>query len=286
MCRLYAFRSSILSSVHSSLVAAENALSQQSVRHPDGWGVAYYIGGYPHVIRNDRQALEDSLFREVSAVVSTRTLLAHIRQATVGKVGVLNCHPFQHGPWVFGHNGQISGYAIDNDVGQRVRDAVDPRFRRYILGSTDSEVCFYIFLSRLARHVEDIFHEGLRLDVARAALRETVETIFELVPEKADKPHRLTFVLTNGNLLLAYRYNRELFFSTYKSMCPERDECSAYEAYRCEQEVEDGIVKHLIVTSEHVESGTNVWVELDDGDYVEADRGMNFGRGRLLSSKG
>src|SRR3954462_8092975 len=99
MCRLYGFRSSVLSGVHTSLVNAENALALQSLKHPDGWGIAYYHGRFPHLIKNDTQALEDGLFREVSSVVATRTLIAHIRQATVGQVNILNCHPFQHGPW-------------------------------------------------------------------------------------------------------------------------------------------------------------------------------------------
>ena len=281
MCRLYGFHSSILSGVHTSLVAAENALGTQSVSHPDGWGVAYYVGGFPHVIRNDRQALEDGLFREVSAVVSTRTLLAHIRQATVGKVGVLNCHPFQHGPWTFGHNGEISGFGDNAETKRRALDAVDQRFRGHILGDTDSEICFAIFLSRLARRVEDVFQEGVKTSVVRAALCETVDAIMAIPAQSEEKPHRLSFLVTNGNLMLGYRHRRELFFSTYKSECPERETCHAYEAYRCEKEVTDGIVKHLIITSEHISSGTNVWIELQDGDYVEVDRGMNLHRGVL-----
>jgi len=283
MCRLYGFRSSVFSGVHQSLVAAENALAQQSVRHPDGWGVAFFLGNYPHTIRHDKTALEDKLFKDVSAVVSTQTLIAHVRQATIGQVNILNCHPFQHGPWVFGHNGQVYGYGSDDDVTDRLRDAVDPRFLRHILGTTDSELCFHLFLSRLARQVDDIYHEGVGFDVALLALRETVKTIKELVPHRGDDAeHRLTFLLTNGKMLLAYREQRPLFFSTYKTECPERDSCPAYEAYRCEQPVNDGIVKHLLVTSEQIAEGPNVWVEMNDGDYVGVDFGMNLKRGRLL----
>ena len=38
MCRLFGFRSVIQSQVHRSLVDADNALGQQSVRHQDGCG--------------------------------------------------------------------------------------------------------------------------------------------------------------------------------------------------------------------------------------------------------
>ena len=68
MCRLYGFRSSVLSGVHASLVAAENALAQQSALHPDGWGLAYYNSRFPQLLRNDEKALDDRLFKEISAV--------------------------------------------------------------------------------------------------------------------------------------------------------------------------------------------------------------------------
>src|SRR5688500_3952809 len=136
MCRLFGFRSSVLSGVHQSLVAAENALAAQSAAHPDGWGVAYYNSRFPHIIRNDKQALADGLFKELTSVVATRTLVAHIRHATAGKVGILNCHPFQYGPWCFAHNGQIADFATNEDLRARLREAVDPRFRGHILGTT------------------------------------------------------------------------------------------------------------------------------------------------------
>ena len=85
MCRLFGFRSIIESKVHSSLMNAENALGIQSVDHPDGWGVAYYIGYSPHLIKADRPAIECEIFKKVSGVVSSHTVLAHIRKSTIGE---------------------------------------------------------------------------------------------------------------------------------------------------------------------------------------------------------
>ena len=62
MCRLFGFRSTVLSQVHRSLVRAENALELQSHEHPDGWGVAYYVHGTPHVVKSSESAVEDALF--------------------------------------------------------------------------------------------------------------------------------------------------------------------------------------------------------------------------------
>ena len=57
MCRIFGFRSVIQSAAHRSLVAADNALGDQSSEHPDGWGVAYYVDDAPHVTRSPNTAL-------------------------------------------------------------------------------------------------------------------------------------------------------------------------------------------------------------------------------------
>ncbi len=286
MCRLFGFRSSLVSSVHRSIIAAENALAQQSVHHPHGWGLAYYTNRFPHVIRNDRAALDDGLLKEVSAVVSTQTLVAHVRKATTGDVSILNCHPFQHGPWVFAHNGQVSGFELDSDAAEKLLEQVDPRFRDSILGTTDSEVCFFLFLSTLGRRVHDIYHQGVAAEVLLDALDATVETILNSCPDAGmEKPNRLNFLITNGQSLVGLRYNCSLYFSTYKTRCPERDVCALFDAELCEKEVRSGMIKHLMVSSEPLDKGEgpNVWTELGNGEYVSVDVGMNFRRGMLPS---
>ena len=147
MCRLFGFRSVIPSQVHQSLLDADNALGHQSVRHPDGWGVAHYVNGAPHLIRSCETALSDTLFHRVSGVVASETVVAHVRKATQGRKSVLNCHPFQHGRWVFAHNGDVENF---DEVKSELKQRIYPKFRRYILGDTDSEVIFGLFLSRLS----------------------------------------------------------------------------------------------------------------------------------------
>lgn len=283
MCRLYGFRSAIDSSVHHSLVAAENAMARQSTRHQDGWGLAYYVDRFPQIVRNDAQALGDTLFSEVSAVVSTRTFLAHIRQATEGSVRVLNCHPFQHGAWTFAHNGQVCGFG-DPEVKARIDALVDPKFKRFILGDTDSERFFYAILSQLSRTVHDIQSPGISPTHVAEAVRTTVAAIVDAAaPDETDLklPTRLNLLLTNGRLLFGYKRGVDLFFSTYKSRCPERDTCWAFRASQCEAPVEDGIVQHLLVASEAIAETTNVWLPMADDEFVTVDHAMNFRRGTL-----
>jgi len=268
MCRLFAFKSSIPSEVHRSLLRAENALAAQSDKHPDGWGVVYYIDKFPHVIKNTKTAVEDHLFEKVSGIVSSKTVLAHIRKASVGDINILNCHPFQYGPWSFAHNGEIKPW---NKVSDQLLAHVTPQFKRFILGNTDSEVCFYIFLSFLQQkndiHANDIPHQ----DIIRA-LQETVKIIRE-ISKSFKKPALLTFLLTNGNTILGCHGGMELLYSTYKKACEERNNCPHFSA-ECESPSKN-VINHLLASSEPI-SDEDVWQPLEMGDGFCLDRNMEL----------
>jgi glutamine amidotransferase len=273
MCRLFGFRSVIPSQVHKSLLAAENALGVQSNRHPDGWGVAFYVDGAPHVTRSPMTALGDALFHRVSGVVASETVLAHVRKATQGQNSVLNCHPFQYGRWTGAHNGDIANFPEKREA---LIAEVSPKLRRYVLGDTDSEVVFFMFLSRLAE-VGPLAGEHRMSDVI-AALSKTVARVRELCD---DERHTalLTLMVTDGTRLVATQGGRSLYLSTYKKRCSDRDTCASLSP-ECEGPSQSGQVNHFIVASEPLQ-GENVWLELDPGDIVGVDHAMRITRGRL-----
>lgn len=273
MCRLFGFRSVIPSQVHRSLVAADNALGVQSDKHPDGWGVAYYIDGAPHLTRSPSTALGDQLFQRVSGVVSSETVMAHVRKATVGEMSVLNCHPFQYGRWTFAHNGEIKEFDRHRKA---VLNEVAPRLRRFILGETDSEVLFFLFLTHLSQYGPLAGRVGVEEVVA--SLRKTIEQVRDMCdgPDPA-KRALLTFVVTDGQIMAAVRSGKELFFSTHKTRCADRDSCPNL-APECEAPSETGFVNHLLISSEPL-LGENVWFEMADDEVVGVDSRM-----RLLRS--
>lgn len=282
MCRIFGFRSVMQSGVHRSLVSADNALVLQSERHPDGWGVAYYVAGAPHVVKSAAAAVSDHLFRHVSGVVTSETVLAHIRKATQGDLSTINTHPFQYGTWVFAHNGNIKGFAAVRDTLVR---KVPPILRRFILGTTDSEVLFYLILAKMSERHE-LHRPGFPLAEVAEAVREALAEITALVgpinPDNAGPPQDtyLTFVLTNGQVMLGHQGGKQLFVSTHKKRCPERDICPHFAA-ECEHEAPAvrGFVSHLIFSSEPLH-GDNVWVPMQPGDIIGADGHMQMQRFR------
>ena len=270
MCRLFGFRSVIPSQVHRSLLRADNALGLQSRNHPDGWGVAHYIDGAPHLIRSSETALSDNLFHRVSGVVASETVVAHVRKATQGPKSVLNCHPFQYGRWVFAHNGDIPEF-------ERCREAliqrIGPHIRRFILGDTDSEVIFHLFLSELARYGPlDRRH---RIDDIMDAMTETVRIVREIADgPDAPKPALLTLLATNGTSMAATQGGKELYWSTYKERCADRETCS-YFANECEAPSTTGFVNHLVFSSEPL-SGENIWIPMEEGETIGVDSRMQL----------
>ncbi len=273
MCRIFGFRSVLQSGVHRSLVAAENALAVQSEQHPDGWGVAYYLAGAPHLIKSTATAIEDHIFARVSGIVASETVLAHLRQATTGDINILNSHPFQFGSWVCAHNGQIWNYDANRDW---LVEQVAPNLRRYILGSTDSEVLFFLVLTELSRRA-DIHRRGTPIGDVCEALQRAIQVVRDRCDgEGDDEKSLLTVVITDGHTMVGYKGGKPLRFSTYKSTCLDRDNCP-FLAPECEAVTTTGHVNHLILSSEDLQ-GQNVWEDLEDGAMIGVDWRMTLHR--------
>lgn len=275
MCRLFGFRSVIQGKVHTSLVEAENALGVQSFNHPDGWGVAYYLSDAPHLIKSEHSAIKDNLFKKVSGVVSSQTVLAHIRKATHGSKTVLNTHPFQYGKWIFAHNGNINNF---NTHKKQLLSNIPEHLRRFILGETDSEIIFYYLLSKISE-CSDLSSTSIDLNQLHERISIGIQEIIDIIGDctnekvsnREDKNY-LSFIITNGPSMLAYNGGKKLFYSTYKTKCSERDTCSSF-TEACEHPVENIPINHLIFSSEPI-SNENIWKPVEYKQFIGAGPDM------------
>lgn len=282
MCRLFGFQSVILSKVHTSLVQAENALISQSLKHPDGWGVAYYRENTPHLIKSMARAIDDHIFHKVSGVVSSHTVLAHIRKATHGNLSILNSHPFQYGQWVFAHNGNIKNF---NDFKVEMLDLVDPDLRRFILGTTDSEIFFFILLTELKK-VHKLSDPDIPIDKVQTCLEKTVNSICKMIgplyggDDQDPTQNHLTCILTSGKMMVAFNGGQNLSYSTHKTKCSDSFSCAQYSPI-CEEYAKDtDLINHLLFSSE-VLRGENVWQKMKKGEFIGVDSKMIFKKNQL-----
>ena len=206
MCRLYAMRANEPTRVECSLVHAQNALMQQSVKdseglvHGHGWGVADYRDGVPLIEKQTWAAYHGEHFAKTAARVYAHTVVAHVRNATVGETAIENTHPFRNGRWIFAHNGTIPDFPAVRDL---MIDKIDPMLRNDIKGTTDSEHIFYYLLSLEMRHPDRPLRE-----VAGNGLRQIIDWSNRASP---GSPVGLNIVLTDGQVLVGSRLGRTLW---------------------------------------------------------------------------
>jgi predicted glutamine amidotransferase len=208
MCRLYGHHAHPGFDACEPLCSAENALRFQSHRHPHGWGMGWYQGGAPHVRRGILPAHADATFVEAGRDIRSPIVIAHVREASVGPVLPENTHPFLFDGWLFAHNGTVARFRDDPAVRGGIEGEIDPDLRRAIGGDTDSERCFFLFLTRL-RARAPLAAAGL--DDVQLALAETTATVLRIADAvPAPKPSSLTFLVSDGRVLAASRHGRML----------------------------------------------------------------------------
>lgn len=276
MCRIFGFRSISKSQVHQSLLSADNALRLQGVSHPDGWGVSYYVGGTPHIVKSASSAFADSLFHHVSGVVSSQTVVAHLRKATVGDLNIINTHPFQYGRWVFVHNGNIKNFKNHRE---KLLGYVDKELRHYILGSSDSELIFYLLLTQLKQNTDlhqPIKDLSLLVTASQKLIVQLQNTVgeFSRVDNAGEFETYMTFLITDGKNMLAHHGGKDLYYSTHKKKCSERDACP-YLSAQCETPDLSLPLSHMLFSSEPL-SGENVWSKMSLGEIIAIDENMTL----------
>jgi predicted glutamine amidotransferase len=261
MCRLYGFRCSAHEPVHAPLVAERNSLRRQSIEHPDGWGIAAYIRGpLPEVAHGLGPAHLDPEFERVSGLLQARAVMAHVRLASVGVVDQKNAHPFVYGRWTFCHNGTVNNF---EDTRAALEREVAPRFRKRLRGTTDSERCFGIFLTRLFSKVKEDAHPPVEL--VAWALADTMHTVARISDKPGKPPSAMNFLASDGELMVATRRGRTLWMSTeVDSGQPLRGWPEAAQRLHAFQ-----------VASEEL-GGPDTWLEVPTEGVVGVDSAVRF----------
>jgi len=153
--------------------------------HTDGWGIAFFENkGLRHFV--DHQPAIDSPVADLIRryPIKSRQVIAHIRKATQGEVGLANCHPFVRELWgrywVMAHNGDLKNYH------PRLHAGFKP------VGNTDSERAFCWLMQELAKSHADV-----------PTVPELTLTLRELMPQIAAHG-TFNCLLSNGEALWAH----------------------------------------------------------------------------------
>jgi gamma-glutamyl hercynylcysteine S-oxide hydrolase len=204
MCRQLAFLGPA-APLGDVLVAPPHSLLRQSweprrQRHgtvnADGFGVGWYAEGDPVPARYRRAGpiWGDQSFADLARVVRSGAVLAAVRDATLGGAdGEAAAAPFASGPWLFSHNGMVTGWPRSLAP---LTSSVAPVDLLSMEARCDSAFVWALILRRL-RSGDD---EG-------QALADTVSEVSGAAPGS-----RLNFLLTDGETITATAWGDSLWY--------------------------------------------------------------------------
>lgn len=219
MCRLYALLANEPTKVECNLVRAQNALLEQYRRdsverqYAGGLGVVCYdqLDRYriPTTTKHSNAAVGSDQFSPAAAQVYAKAVVAHVRLGTVGFCSTLNAHPFTHDEWTFAHNGTIPSFET---ISQQMEANIGDRYMNCRLGTTDSELVFLWLLSQMEANGINSDNVADKHEEARNLIAKSVASLAASCLEVApDTQPRLNFVLTNGHVLFACRWNNSMY---------------------------------------------------------------------------
>ncbi len=113
-------------------------------KHADGWGIAFFEEDGWRVFLDNQPSATSQVARFVREYpIKSRSVIAHIRKATQGKVSLANTHPFRRElwgkEWIFAHNGNLTSPP----------DCRGLRFQP--IGNSDSEQAFCWLLDQISQ---------------------------------------------------------------------------------------------------------------------------------------
>ena len=203
MCRWIAYTGGpvyleelLLKPAHSLIDQSLSARAGATTTNGDGFGVGWYgTRAEPGLYRSVQPAWSDENLVNLCAQIKSPLFMAHVRSTTGTSIQQTNCHPFQHGGWLFQHNGAINGF---QRIKRELMLAILPDLFPRIAGSTDSEIMFYLALTF-----------GLQDDVVSGV--EKMISFIEDVGRENDiaDPLQMTLAISDGVTLYAFRYSSE-----------------------------------------------------------------------------
>ena len=130
---------------HSLIDQSMCSRSKETPTNGDGFGLGWYgTRETPGLFRSIRPAWNDFNLRDLAAQIESPLFLAHVRATSLATVQETNCHPFRHEKWLFVHNGEI--FEVEK-IRRALLMRIAPELFPEILGTTDSEVLFYLALT-------------------------------------------------------------------------------------------------------------------------------------------
>ena len=250
-----------------SKIKDEEKGSQIKEKCPDGWGVGFYQDGVAYMVKRTVSFYDDRRINKIMDKVKSRAVINHFRSATVGEVKESNTHPFRYGVWIFAHSGTIANF---RKIKSLILRRLPLSFKEKIGGNTDSEYCFYLFLSYL-KGKRYLKKGDISFNKAIDALKLTSLSLDnwqrEINPENFST---YNFLITNGRYMLATKRGSTLFYLKKRWS----EDCNFFKVANLGIKIEEDIEDFVIISSKKI-SDDKDWTEIQENQLLAVDKEVN-----------
>lgn len=225
------------------------ALYYLSSSNYDGWGIGYYLdlGEIPTIARGEPMAKSDTEFTNTVTTINTppvpQIVMAHIRLATSGCMGVPDPHPFYRDKigkrWLFEHNGNANKDNLINLMSSSTYLADNPPNGSDIPACASSPVGSEIYFLYLLKNIEE--NGWNAVNGIAAAVRAMI----------ANSTGSINFIMSNGETVWAFRRGVDTGHGLYYL------DMSAYGAYG-----------YAAVASQPPSASQGSWIEMSEYQLI------------------
>ncbi|MFC1564046.1 class II glutamine amidotransferase [candidate division KSB1 bacterium] len=245
-----------------------------SFMEADGWGIGFFRNKSSFLYKKPLKRKNSKEFTTISEIISSRVFISHLRFSTIGEVKEANTQPFRWGNWLFAHSGTIHQF---RKVKSRIIRKLPIAYKKQIQGNTDSEYCFYLYLSMLRG--EGGIKKGESSLTASVEGLKNFGTVLTDIFEEAEvqKDPELNLLISNGNYLLAARYGKPLYYFIQDN----GGDSAELNFYFKETNVQFNIISSessnkFIVISSQMNNDIDIWREIPDKSVLSVDADLNI----------
>ncbi len=271
MCRFLAYKGApilmdqLLYQPKNSLIhQSYHALERSDPVNGDGFGIGWYvpeISPEPARYLSIKPAWNDMNLRSLAPKTMAGCFFAHVRDANIGAVTELNCHPFQYGPLLLMHNGHIEGFC---NIKRKIRSLLRQDIYDWLNGETDTQHFFALFLNCLLTNKK----HGFKAEDYKQALYRAIEHLHIITAEiQPGKHFYLNLAITDGSSVLACRYDSNpqveaptLYYSSGGYFQCSDGVCRMHRAHNSE--------KSVLIASEKLTTADQDWHKIPEQHLV------------------
>jgi glutamine amidotransferase len=264
MCRMLGVLCNDEDLLQCAVAEVKDSLKVRDPDKHDGVGTGYYQNDEPLLKKRPMEPSAEIDYGDLVHGIASNVLLVHIRKGT-GAWKDTQSPPFRFRHWLFAHTGDMP---VLRERREEVLGRLPTFLSRNVLGETDTELAFHLFLFAL-------FKDGQLNDLELTAeqlggyLKGTAAEI-EQLHAAAKKTASYSILITNGQVMAAACRRIPMHYSHREGI----QECPRHEATEQQRRLHRRF-KGIMLGARMVDPG-HQWREVADGSLLTVSKSLEL----------